>query len=415
MELLKVDTIEEAMSKLMAYGQHLPLNKEKVGLYQMMGRILAEDIVSRESVPSFPRSTVDGYAVRSKDTGGAGESIPAFLQVIGEVEMGKSADLMVGPGQCVYVPTGGMVPAGADAMVMVEYCEGFGQQMAIYSSVSEGNNMVLAGDDMKEGELILKKGRKLRAADLGVLAALGRTEVDVYQPWKVSILSTGDEIVSPEQKPDPGQVRDVNSYGLYGQAVEYGFQVPVCRVVEDDESLLREAVASAMETSDVVVISGGSSQGKKDATARIVDDLTSSGVFTHGIAIKPGKPTILGFDEGSKTAVIGLPGHPVAAMLLFQLLVGGLWKQVTELEQREANTRIRGIMASNVAASPGRRTYQLVTIQKAEGEGFPKIVPIRGTSGLIRTMSEADGYIILDVNDEGISRGEMATAYLWEK
>ncbi|MDD6816221.1 MAG: molybdopterin molybdotransferase MoeA, partial [Firmicutes bacterium] len=401
-------------------------------------------------VPGFHRSTVDGYAVRSSDTGGASESLPVFLKVIGEVEMGKAAEMTVGPGECVYVPTGGMVPAGADAMVMVEYCEGFGTplhgsglnesghdrgqagaaaagggagagavpaclQMAVSCSVSAGANMVMAGDDMAEGQQVLQRGRRIRPADLGVLSAIGRTEALVYRPWKLSILSTGDEIVAPDRVPGPGQVRDVNTYGLYGQALEYGFQVVRMEVVCDDPAELEAKAASAMADSDLVVLSGGSSQGKKDATAEIIKNLASSGVLTHGLAVKPGKPTILGYDEVQKAALIGLPGHPVAALILFREIVGGLWERLTGMSETEKKPAMAGIITVNLAASPGRKTLQLVTVDDRKRDpmtGLPLVMPVWGKSGLIRTMSQADGYIVMEVNDEGIQKGTQVEVHL---
>ena len=422
MELLKVDKIEEAMEKLLAYAAELPLETEEVPLFGLLGRVLAEDIVNGEAVPGFDRSTVDGYAVRACDTGGASESMPSFLKVVGEVEMGCDASGMtVGPGDCVYVPTGGMVPSGADAVVMVEYCEDFGgDQMAVYGSVSQGNNMVMAGDDMACGQTVLKRGRRVRPADLGVLSSIGRTSAVVYKPWKIVILSTGDEIIDPSQTPKPGQVRDVNSYGLYGLAVEYGFEVLEFQVVEDDAQMLEKRVAMAMETADLVVLSGGSSQGKKDATAAIIGSLASSGVLTHGLAVKPGKPTILGFDEPSGTALIGLPGHPVAAMLLFREVAGGLWEILTGQRETEKIPSVEGVITANIAASPGRKTWQLVKvdfgkcIETAGGSGvmLPAVTPVWGKSGLIRTLSEADGYIVIDVNDEGVNRGQQVMVWM---
>lgn len=429
MELLKVDTIEEALKKLGRYADQLPLYVEEVEHFRGLGRILAEDVISRENVPGFKRSTVDGYAVRSSDTGGASETMPTFLKVNGEVEMGREplgAAAQVGPGECVYVPTGGMIPEGADAMVMVEYCEDFvGNEIAVYTSVSTGNNMVMPGDDVAERQLLLERGKRLKPADIGLLSAAGHTKVKVYCPWKISIFSTGDEIVSPNDVPQPGQVRDVNTFALIALAVDMGFEVVHYDGVVDDEALLCERVKNAMTDSDLIFVSGGSSQGKKDVTAKIIDSLTSSGVLTHGIAVKPGKPTITGFDEGSKTVLIGLPGHPVAAVLLFHILAAGLWDMATGGLNEQMMSEgvfslankgaVIGQISMNIAASPGRKTFQLVKIcwdNTEENQGLPTVVPILGKSGLIRTMSEADGYIVMDVNDEGLNRGECVKVIL---
>ncbi|MGN1143109.1 MAG: molybdopterin molybdotransferase MoeA, partial [Anaerovoracaceae bacterium] len=288
-------------------------------------------------------------------------------------------------------------------------------QMAVSCSVSAGANMVMAGDDMAEGQQVLQRGRRIRPADLGVLSAIGRTEALVYRPWKLSILSTGDEIVAPDRVPGPGQVRDVNTYGLYGQALEYGFQVVRMEVVCDDAAELEAKAASAMADSDLVVLSGGSSQGKKDATAEIIKNLASSGVLTHGLAVKPGKPTILGYDEVQKAALIGLPGHPVAALILFREIVGGLWERLTGMSETEKKPAMAGIITVNLAASPGRKTLQLVTVDDRKRDpmtGLPLVSPVWGKSGLIRTMSQADGYIVMEVNDEGIQKGTQVDVHL---
>ena len=426
MELLKVDTIEETLDKLDRFADQLPLHVEEVPHYRAIGRILAQDIFCQENVPAFCRSTMDGYAVRSSDTNGSSESIPSFLKIKGEVEMGKAPEgeaAYVGSGECVYVPTGAMIPEGADAVVMIEYCEEFSKdEIAVYTSVSYGNNMVFPGDDLLEDQLLLKRGRRLKPADIGVLSAAGYTLIKVYRPWKISVFSTGDEIIDPKQIPKPGQMRDVNTFALLAQAEQMGFEVVDYAVIEDQEDLLKSRVEAAMYSSDLIFISGGSSQGKKDVTAKIINELTSSGVLTHGIAVKPGKPTITGFDEGSKTAVIGLPGHPVAALLLFRILSGGLWdlahgdKKMNVLNAGNSSLTDRGKVvckiSTNLAASPGRKTFQLVKIEYDKEDKVPWAVPVLGKSGLIRTMSEADGYMVMDVNDEGINGGEYVTVIL---
>lgn len=432
MELLKVDTIEEAVKKLGRYADQLPLYVEKIPHWKALDRILAEDVMSKENVPGFKRSTMDGYAVRSSDTSGASEAIPTFLKVKGEVDMGKEPlgdAAFVGHGECVYVPTGGMIPEGADAVVMIEYCENFGMdEIAVFTSVSTGNNIVLPGDDVRLEQMVLKKGRRLKSADIGLLSAIGQTVVKVYRPWKLSIFSTGDEIIDPYKTPAPGQIRDVNTFALIAQAKEMGFDVIHYEVVVDDEDVLRDKVEAAMQVSDLVFISGGSSQGKKDATAKIIDDLTSTGVLTHGIAVKPGKPTITGFDEVSKTVLVGLPGHPVAAVLLFRIIAGNLWDMALDIMDEQKlryglsslvnQNVVVGIISQNIAASPGRKTFQLVKFirnlwcQASENSEIPTVFPILGKSGLIRTMSEADGYIVMDVNDEGINRGELVKVVL---
>ena len=413
MKLLKVDTLEAALDKLenaMREGGAGEPEREYVPVLQSLGRVAAEDVLSGEDIPGFDRSTMDGYAVISRDTQGAGETMPTFLELAGEVKMGEKPEFSLTSGQCAYVPTGGMVPEGADAVAMVEYCQPFGDdRIAVYSPLSSGHNMVRAGDDVSRGEKLISRGHRIRPSDMGLLSAAGKTEIKVYKPWKVYIISTGDEIVPPEVMPLPGQVRDVNSAGILGEALDCGFEIRGLEVVRDRQDVLADKVRSAMSECDVVVISGGSSQGKKDATEAVIDSLTSSGAFTHGLAVKPGKPTIIGFDEPTECAVIGLPGHPVAALLLFRLIVAGIWKRLTGLAETEKEISVDAVMASNIAASPGRKTFQLVRLDYEHIDletGLPQAVPVLGKSGLIRTMSSADGYIIMDVNDEGLRSGE---------
>ena len=405
MKLLKVDTLEGGIEKLhKAYveAQDTP-ETENVLLVKALGRVLAEDIVSEENIPVFNRSVVDGYAVKALETAGCSDSMPVFLEVVGEVEMGKPAPCKLASGQCMYVPTGGMIPEGADAVAMVEHCQPFGtNQMAIYSPLSYGKNMVFAGDDVALGQKVLEVGKTITPADMGLLASLGKTKIKVYKPWKVYIISTGDEVVSPEDTPAEGQVRDVNTYGLIGEVQRFGFEVVGFELIKDDYKLLKTRAEAAKETCDVVLISGGSSKGKKDATAQVIEDITGE-ILTHGLAVKPGKPTILAFEKESKTIYAGLPGHPVAALLLFRLVIGGLWNRLCIAKNR---VPLKAKIAINLAAAPGRKTFQLV---KLDGEWA---TPILGKSGLIRTMSEADGYIILDVNDEGINKGEEVEVWL---
>ena len=417
MELLKVDTIEEALNKLDRFADQLPLSVENVPHFQSLGHILAEDVVSSENVPGFARSTMDGYAVRSRDTNGASESMPTFLTVKGEVVMGKAPEgeaACIAPGECVYVPTGGMIPEGADAVVMVEYCEAFTEDsIAVYTSAACGNHLVFPGDDVEKGCVLLKRGRRIKPADIGVMSAIGQTTVKVYKPWKIAVFSTGDEIIHPNETPAMGQVRDVNTFALMAQAQSMGFEVVVYDVIMDDEASLEHHVRAAMSEANLIFVSGGSSQGKKDATAQMIGKLASSGVLTHGIAVKPGKPTITGFDVPTQTVLIGLPGHPVAAMMLFRILAGGLWDMATgqaELydlgcgcSSLTETKRMSCPIGTNIAASPGRKTFQLVQLKNQDGL---EAVPILGQSGLIRTLSEADGYIVMDVNDEGLNRGD---------
>jgi len=401
MEFLKVDTLENARQKLLtAAGEFLP-QTHWLSLEKAHGQILAQDIIAKENVPNFRRSTVDGYACLSKDTAAAGEGIPAFLTLTGSVEMGEEATLPLNSGECIEVPTGAMLPDGADGVAMVEYCEVFGDQVAIYKSISHGENLVQVGEDIQLGTPLLAKGKKLCASDIGALCATGITKVNVYTPPKITIISTGDELVPPNHKTPPGKVRDINTYTLSELSKEKGFEVIELIILKDQKQLLEEVLQNSMKTSDIVVISGGSSQGEKDLTAKTIDKVSSPGVFTHGLAIKPGKPTIFGCDQTSNTLFVGLPGHPVAAMVVFELILARLYQTLTKAPKKMP---IPANLSTNAPAADGKLTVYPCALELGK-EGYIA-TPLFGKSGLITTLTNAHGYFIIDRDVEGLKKGE---------
>ena len=402
MELLKVDTLEAAREKLRSAVGENWIKTVKVPLKNALDRVLAEDIYGRVNIPDFRRSMVDGYAVIAKDTMGAGESIPVFLKVIDDVGMGEEATSIITSGTCAYVPTGGMIPDGADACVMVEYCEHFdSEELAVYQATSVGRHVVEIGEDSREGELLFKKGTKLRPQEIGALSAEGFTEISVFAPLKISIISTGDELVAPGGEIKKGQIYDINTSALDALATKHGFEVINTCTVRDQYELLKAAIADAKEKSDIVVVSGGSSKGKKDMTATLIDELTVPGVFTHGLALKPGKPTILGVNEADKTLMVGLPGHPVAAMAVFEMLLVWLKRELTcEAEKG----KVPAVLSGNVPGAPGRQTLLFVELEQT-GDGYVA-KPIFGKSGLMSTMTRADGYTTIEMLQEGLKSGE---------
>ena len=416
MKLFTVDTIDQAREKILkACGQPASplLTTETISLDDALkqagaaGRVLAEDIYAACDIPSFRRSTVDGYAVVAADTAAAGESIPVFLKNTGAVSMGKPADIAVHPGECVYVPTGGMVPEGADAVVMVEYAESAGENVAVYEAVAPGAGVAELGEDLKKGDVLLRKGKVIRPKETGALAAAGITKLPVFAPLKLSLISTGDELIPPEQEPRPGEVRDINTQALKALALRRGYTVLTDQVLPDNEDRLEAAIREAMAACDVVAISGGSSQGEKDLTAKIIDVIAKPGVFTHGLAVKPGKPTILGWDEESKTFIVGLPGHPVSAMMVFEIILGWL---IDTLFNRHQPFSVPARISCNVPGSPGR-TVLLPVVLRSEGESYAA-EPVFGKAGMIVTLTRADGYIIIDLNKEGLKKGEPVLVHL---
>ncbi|WP_343246741.1 molybdopterin-binding protein [Diplocloster hominis] len=408
MKLLRVDTLEEAMEKLLRAAEKLPLKTHRVRTGEALGSILAGDMVSTENIPGFRRSTVDGYAVLAQDTQGAAETLPVFLELTEEVSAGQVPGHRLHSGQCAYVPTGGMIPEGADAMVMIEYCEPFGTgQIAVGQSVSPGKDVVPVGDDIRIGNVFIKKGTKIRAQEIGGLLAAGIEEIPVFAPFRVTVLSTGDELVEPGIMPGPGQMRDINTGVLKTLACQYGCDVIRTGLLQDDREQFLQTVNAAMRDSDLVLLSGGSSQGNKDFTAEVIDRLAKPGVFTHGLALKPGKPTILGYDERSRTVLAGLPGHPAAAMLVFVLLFGRMFKK---LRGERQTVCIPAQMECNVPGAPGRETCQLVRLLPGEDGYLAR--PVFGKSGLITTLTEADGYTMIPVNREGLCTGERVRVWM---
>ena len=408
MKLLTVDTIQQAQDKLLGYAQYILPKTEKITLENAEGRVLAADATAQENVPDFYRSTVDGYAVKATDTQGASESIPTFLRVVEDVAIGNPAKSTIKSGECAYVPTGGMLPAGADAMVMIEYTEMFSDdEVAVYESTAAGKSVVIPGEDVKKGATVVKKGTVLKAEHIGALASAGVWEIEVYLPWKVSIISTGDELIAPYDTLSLGKVRDVNTWSLNALASQCGFRVVRCIKVKDDEAVFRAELENAKQDSDIVLTSGGSSQGKKDMTNDVMDSVCDEGTFTHGLSIKPGKPTILAFDKQSATFMIGLPGHPVASLTVFQALAVNLWKTVTGQPPQKP---LVGKMETNAAGAPGKTTFMLAKTYISDSGEF-MVQPVPAKSGLINSMVDTDGYIEIDMNKEGLKKGEMVLVH----
>lgn len=407
MKLLKVDTIEQVLEKMDYHFGDIELETELINIEEAMGRTAAEDISSQVNIPDFNRSTVDGYAIKAADTFGVSESIPVFLDVLGKVEMGSATDIVVKSGKAVYVPTGGMIPEGADGMIMIEYIEEVDEHtIAAYSSIAPGENIIKIGDDVLKGEKLIVKGKIVRPQDIGTLSAAGVRQIKVFEKPRVAVLSTGDEIVDPFGDKKLGQVRDINTYTLSAMAEELGAKVTVKQVIRDEYELLKNSVEAAMTDNHIIIVSGGSSVGNKDVTAKVIAAMGEPGVFVHGIAVKPGKPTIVGKAEGR--ALFGLPGHPVSALIVFKVLIEHL---MTKLMSRESQRLyLTAICASNVHSSPGKETFQMVELERTS-EGY-LAVPLHGKSGAISLVSKAQGFVRIPNNKEGLSKGEIVKVEL---
>lgn len=399
MQYFKTIQVEEAVQRMLDTAGEHPPKTETVDLSDAGGRILSEDITAPYDLPSFRRSTVDGYAVRTQDCAGASTSIPAMLKTAGEVHMGEPAGRPLGDGQAIYVPTGGMVPDGADAMVMIEHTRLLDDLCLVYQSPAMHQHMVFPGEDMKQGEVLLKKGMRIGPEAAGTLAALSVFDVPVFVRPRVAILSTGNEIAGREDALTPGKVRDINTYTLEAQAREMGCVIVSKRLLSDDKESLIAAVREETARADFVLLSGGSSVGARDYTKDAISALSGALLF-HGLNISPGKPTLAGFANGSW--IIGLPGHPVSALLVFRSLMEPYWEGVyqTTIPVKTVTARL----SENMASSPGKRTLQSVTLKKEDGTWIA--TPLYGPSAFISRLVRADGLIVLPMEAEGLYAGD---------
>jgi molybdopterin molybdotransferase len=406
MELFKVVDIEEA-NKIVAENFGCKGDVEKIDTSKALGRILGRDIVSTENVPGFRRSSVDGYAIKAKEAAGASEAIPSLFDLVCEVKMGEAALIKLSlPGQCAYVPTGGMIPEGADCVVMIEYSEKLDHNTILINKPSyPGENLVEEDEDVAAGEVVIRKGTRLRPYEIGVLSCLGIREIEVFKKLRCGIISTGDEIIDPNSIPSLGQVRDVNSYLLSSLVEENGAEAISYGIFNDNFEELKAALNKAWQECDMVLVSGGSSVGKKDHTFEAISSLSNSKIFVHGIAVKPGKPTLIGKAEDK--AIFGLPGHPLACAVIFKTIVKPYIEKIYALEEREYPVSLS--FAMNYHKAKGREEFLPVKLEQ-KGEELVA-VPILSKSGIISAFSKAYGYIRIHKNLEGIREGEKVSVY----
>ncbi len=402
MRLLQVCTVEQAQEQARTLLAPL-LRWEKVPLADAAGRVLAQDVTAARDLPHFTRSMVDGYAVLSRDTAGAEENTPVFLRQVESIAMGQPARGTLVSGQCAAVPTGAMLPVGADAVVMMEYCDALADgTIVVGTSVAVGQHIVRAAEELAAGEVLLHRGVCLHAPRIGALCAAGVTEVPVFAPLRVSLFSTGDELVEPAVVPAVGQMRDVNTGMLRAELAASGMTLVRSATLRDDAARMRSVLAAALADSDLVVVSGGSSQGQKDATAQIFGEIAHPGVLVHGLALQPGKPTILASDVSTGTVLVGLPGHPVAALLVFRQVIG---EAVRELTGQPLPWFCRAQLTENIANPHGRTVLQPVRLENATA------VPVHGKSGLIVSLTRADGYFKLERDCEGKRAGDWVEVF----
>jgi molybdopterin molybdotransferase len=386
---------------------------EKIHISYALGRILAEEVISPENLPAFDRSTMDGYAVKCADTFSAAESRPALLDLVGDILMGTMPKRALSKGEAMKIATGGALPQGADAVVMFEQTQSVdSKSIEVVKPVAPLENVIQSGDDIKQGEVILSRGHRIRPQDMGALASVGITNISVFERPKVAIISTGNEIVSADSTPEPGQIRDSNTYNLEGQ-ISQAVGVPVrLGIIPDEYTRLRETLEVAVRDSDLILLTGGSSVGIADLTAKVINDAGKPGVLVHGVSIKPGKPLIVGLiaTPGKQIPVFGLPGHPAAVSICFEVFVKPVLVRISgeiphpALEGVSPYRMVKAKLERSISSSPGREDHVRVALEKKGGQLWAR--PVFGASGLISTLVKAVGTVVVPVNQIGIEAGE---------
>jgi molybdopterin molybdotransferase len=401
-EFFNVLAPDQALQTLLARLQ-TRVEAETIPTYQARGRVTAAAIRAPEHLPAFPRSTMDGYAVRAGDTFGASESLPAYLEVIGEVPMGQAPTMTLTVGQAAIAYTGGMLANGADAVVMVENTQAIdATSIEVFRPVAPGENVVQVGEDVRAGEDILPAGHLMRPQDIGGLVALGITQIMVRRRPRVAIVSTGDEIVSSDDIPGPGQIRDINTYTIAALVEQAGGVPLLMGVFRDDYNAQRQAAIKGLLQADVLVFSAGSSVSSRDMTVQVLNSLGAPGVLVHGLAHRPGKPTIIALVEDKPA--FGLPGNPVSAMIVFGILVQPTLYALTGCTQPPQPPMVWARLTKNIPSMPGREDHVQVRLLHIDGE--LRAEPVFGKSNLIYTLIRANGVVVVPLDKGGLYAGE---------
>jgi molybdopterin molybdotransferase len=404
----KVQTPEQIYKKMVRFK---PLSSEKVGIKESLHRVLSEDISSSINLPEFPRSTVDGFALKAKDTYGASEKNPAILGLIGEIPMGQVSEMELKDGEAVKVATGGMVPKGADAVEMLEYTEWVDNHtLHAFKPISPLENVIQVGEDVKAGEVVVHRGHLVRPQDMGLMAGIGKNEVHVFLRPKVAVISSGDEIVPIENVPRPGEIRDINRYTIVSMVEEIGGIPFFLGIAKDRFDDLKEKIELGLKDTDMVIITGGSSVGTLDLTGEVLQTFPGTEILGHGVSIRPGKPTLLADINGKP--FLGLPGHPVSAVVIFHFFGKPILKMLSGLSSDTVwhQTRIRAKAARNIPSVPGREDYVRVRLEERDGSFWAH--PLFGKSGAISHMAKANGLVKIGIDEEGLEEGEEAEVIL---
>lgn len=403
--VMEVSECEQELKKVSMYGI------EERNIIDSIGYVLAEDIYAKEDIPQGIRSCMDGYAVQSKDTIGASEHNPLYLECIDSVTVEEPSKEQVSERTCMEIVTGAILPEGADAVVMVEYTQVLGKgTIAIGRSVTPKEHCMLAGEDAKKDSIALCKNTRIRTQEVALLATLGFSSIRVYRKPKIAIFSTGNEIVEPESSIRPGLVRDANSYSVEGLLRSLGYTTSHFPIVPDDVKILQERLEESLECSDIVLLSGGSSIGSRDHTIEAIENIEGIRIITHGLAMQPGKPTIIAKRENQY--IIGLPGQIASAYSVLVALVIPFIEycsgNMNAFERNEWHS-ISAILTRNIAGTAGRESWIRVALQQENGEYYAS--PVLGKSGLLRTLIETSGVIVIPADTEGIEEGSKVQVY----
>lgn len=404
--------VDDALSLLQSHIQTIRLAIETVPLTEALDRVVAHAVVSPEDLPAAARSTMDGFAVRARDTFGASQSAPAYLQITGEVLMGQAPQDSVETGCCFKIATGGLLPPGADGVVMLEHTVPVDETMIeVVKGVGSGTNLIDRGDDIRLNDPALPQGQLLRPQDLGLLAGLGIEEISVYKQVRVGVLSTGDEIIPYNEPLTPGKIRNINTIALGGQARRSGALVTDYGIVSDEKEIFFPALQRAVEENDMVLFSGGSSVGMRDLGEQAIAMLGNPGILVHGVALKPGKPIIIGLTNN--TPIFGLPGHPVSAMVCFDFFVKPAIEQLSgrQLQPEIPELSLTAELMRNINSAPGRR--DLIRVQLTRTDQGWQATPVLGKSGSISTLSRSHGYFLINESSQGVVQGTTIQVYLF--
>ncbi len=401
-EFFNVRSPKQALDDLLPHLVPIP-DIETLETEQSLGRVIAQDIRSPEDLPAFPRSSMDGFSVRASDTYGASESLPALFEIVADIPTGKSSNAGIGSGEAAVAYTGGILADGADAVVMIERTQPADDvSIEVLRPVAPGENVIQVGEDVRTGEVLLQAGHRIRPQDIGGLLALGIVKLPVYRKPIVAIVSTGDELTSPSVRPPKGKIRDINTYTIAVRAAQCGADHISMGIVRDEYMPQLEAARAGIESADLLVFSAGSSLSTRDMTAEVLNQLGKPGVLLHGISIKPGKPTVVGAAHGKP--LFGLPGNPVSALVVFDLLVAPTIRVLSGETGDPITPVISAVLTQDVPSESGREDYVPVTLSSPRGSYTA--TPVFGKSNLIYTLIRSDGIIKVPMDSGGIYAGD---------